>query len=176
MLDMDDLIKRYDELYQKMAVSKDPSKMMIFGEAEKWIFHSIVEKHPELAEAWIHKLEISEWNNYLTEDEAEGIVESLMEKKGDEFVQRYEWDYPTMKRAVESIGGKISEEPYYNCYALWATMNMLYSDHAETINEVVVQPQRPRFYYKLALDKLKDFDRPRFVREYFHLDGKDRLQ
>lgn len=172
---MKELIDKYDELYDSMVASKNPMRMMAFGDAEKWVFHQLAEEHPEIAEKWIAMLESSKWNNYLTEDEAEEIVESLMEKKGGEYVQRYEWDYPTMKRAVESIGGKISEEPYYNSYALWATMNMLYSDHAETINEVVVQPQRPRFYYKLALDKLKDFDRPRFVREYFHLDGKDRL-
>ena len=39
MLDMDDLIKRYEELYEDMATAKDPKKMMIFGDAEKWIFH-----------------------------------------------------------------------------------------------------------------------------------------
>lgn len=166
---MDDLIKRYDELYQKMAMSKDPSKMMIFGEAEKWVFHSIVEKHPKLAEEWLQKLESSKWNNYLTEDEAEEIVESLMEKSGEEYVQRYEWNYPTLKSAVESLGGKMSEEPYYNCWALWATMNMLYSDHKETVDAFIQPPQRVRFYYRLALDKLKDFDKPKFVRAYFDL-------
>jgi hypothetical protein len=167
---MEEIIKKYEELYADMATAKDPKKMMVFGEAEKKIFHSLAEKHPELAEMWLGMLESGRWNNYLSEEEAEEIVESLMEKQGDRYVQRHEWDYPILKSAVLSMGGKVSEEPYYNCWALWATMNMLYSDHAETAREFV-QPSnmRVKFFYKLALDKLKDFDRPRFVREYFHL-------
>lgn len=166
---MNELIKKYDELYDSMATSKNPLRMMAFGDAEKWVFHQLAEEHPELAEEWLNRLEASKWNNYLTEDEAEEIVDSLMEKRGEEYVQRYEWDYPALKNAVESLGGKVSEEPYYNCWALWATMNMLYSDHKETVDAFIQPPQRVRFYYRLALDKLKDFDRPKFVREYFHL-------
>jgi hypothetical protein len=46
---MEDLIRKYDELYDDMATAKDPRKMMAFGEAEKWVFHMMAEKHPELA-------------------------------------------------------------------------------------------------------------------------------
>ena len=35
----ENLSHRYDELYHEMATAKDPKKMMVFGEAEKWIFH-----------------------------------------------------------------------------------------------------------------------------------------
>lgn len=167
---MKDLVERYEELYKDMAEAKDPKKMIVFGEAEKWVFHSIADKHPEIAEKWLQMLEQSKWNNYLSEDEAKKIVESLVEKIGNTYVQKYEWDYPTMKNAVESLGGKVSEEPYYNCWSLWAVMNMLHSDHSETIN-VFVQPNlKVKFYYRLAVDKLKDFDRPHFVRHYFMLD------
>lgn len=166
---MEEIIKKYDELYDEMASSKDPRRMMAFGHAEKWIFGILAEAHPELAEKWVRRLEASRWNNYLTEEEASEIVHSLLEKQGDSYVQRYEWDFPAMKNAIESIGGKISEEPYYNCWALWATMNMIYSDHSDTINSFIQPNIRIKFYYKLAIDKLKDFDRPRFVREYFGL-------
>ena len=54
---MEDLIKQYDELYEDMAQSKDPKKMMVFGEAEKHMFHALAEKHPEIAEMWLTKLE-----------------------------------------------------------------------------------------------------------------------
>lgn len=164
------MIKRYDELYENMVTAKDLKKMIVFGEAEKWMFHSVAKEHPELAKIWLSKLESSVWNNYLTEHEAKHIVESLMEKHGDTYVQKYAWDYPTLKSAVESIGGKMSEEPCYNCWALWATMNMLHSDHDETISAYIQPSVKVKFYYKLAVDKLKDFDRPHFVREYFHLD------
>lgn len=163
---MEDLIKKYDELYHDMATAKDPHKMMAFGEAEKWIFYMLAEKHPEMAEKWLTKLEAAKWNNYLSKEEAEEIVGSLVNKQGE---KRYEWEYETFKQAVESLGGKVYEAPFYNCYALWATANMLVSDHSETVNAYVQPPVRVRFYYQMAVDKLKDVDRPHFVRPYFHL-------
>lgn len=168
---MEDYIKRYRELYDDMATAKDPKKMMVFGEAEQWVFGMVAEKHPELAEKWLSRLEAGKWNNYLTEEEAKHIVNSLVETVGENaHVRRYEWDYPTMKSAVESMGGKVSEEPYYNCWALWATMNMLYSDHSLTVSSFIQGNLKPKFFYRMAVDKLKDPDRTHFVREYFGLD------
>ena len=167
---MEDLIKKYDELYEDMAKAKDPRKMMVFGDAEKWMFHSLAEQHPEIAEKWLERLEVGRWNNYLTEDEAEDIVESLEERQGDMVIHRHEWDYNVLKNAVESMGGNLSEAPFFNCWALWATMNMLYSDHAGTVNMFIQPNMRVKFYYHLALDKLKDVDRPHFIRKYFSLD------
>lgn len=166
---MDDLIKKYDELYDDMATAKDPKKMMIFGSAEKSMFHALAEKHPEIAKMWLTKLEAGKWHNYLSEEEAEEIVESLVEKQGEMEVKRYEWDYDTLRSAVEAMGGKVSDAPYYNCWSMWATMNMLHSDHANTVNMFIQPNLRAKFYYHLAVDKLKDVDRPHFVREYFHL-------
>lgn len=54
---MEELIGRYDELYNDMAMAKDPKKMVVFGDAEKWVFRMLAEKHPELAEKWLAKLE-----------------------------------------------------------------------------------------------------------------------
>ena len=166
MLDMEHLIKRYDELYQKMAMSKDPSKMVIFGEAEKWVFHSIVEKHPELAETWIGKLEASEWYNYLSKQEAEGITGKLINQDG---TRGAHWNYETFKAAVENLGGNISDEPYYNCYALWAVANMRFSDHYMSAKEFVPKEQMPKYFYMMAVETLKDVDHPNFVRSYFHV-------
>lgn len=168
---MSELIKKYDEVYDRMVASKDPMRMMAFGESGKEFFHELAEAHPELAAIWMEKHERTQWDNYLSEEEARHIVESLEEKHGDVVEVRYEWDYDTLKSAVESMGGKVSHYPHYNCYALWATMNMLYSDHVDTVNAFIQPPIRVRFYYKLATDKLKDVDRPHFVREYFHLNG-----
>lgn len=163
---MEEIIRKYDELYHDMATAKDPMKMMAFGSAEKWMFHMLAEKHPDIAEKWLAKLEAAKWKNYLSKEEAEEIVEHLEDKQGR---KTYEWNYEVCKQAVESLGGMMHEEPYYNCYALWAVMNMLVSDHAETVNSFVQPPMRVRFYYHMAVDKLKDVDRPHFVRPYFHL-------
>ena len=163
---MEDLIKRYDELYEDMATAKDPSKMMAFGDAEKWVFHALAEKHPELAEKWLAKLEASKWFNYLSKQEAESIAMRLQNQDGTKGAH---WDYETFEAAIESLGVKKKEEPFYNCYALWAVMNMLYSDHHKSTSEFVPKDQEPRFFYNMAVEKLKDIDRPRFVRPYFAL-------
>lgn len=167
---MKDLIERYDELYADMAMAKDPKKMTIFGNAEKEMFHCLADMHPEIAEKWLTKLEAGKWNNYLSEDEARKIVGLLVERRNGAIIRKYEWEYDVLKNAVESMGGEISLEPYYNCYALWAVMNMLFSDHAETVNMFVQPNLRTKFYYHMAVDKLKDVDRPHFVRDYFHLE------
>lgn len=166
---MEDLVKKYDALFDEMVSSKDPARMMAFGDAEKWVFYQLSQKHPEVAEKWLSRLEASKWYNYLSEEEAEHVVESLMEKHGNVEEQRYEWSYDVFKQAVQSMGGQVTEPPYYNGYALWATMNMLYSDHNETVSAFIQPMSRVKFYYKMAVDKLKDPDRPHFVRFYFHL-------
>ena len=67
--------------------------------------------------------------------------------------------------------------PYYNCYALWVMANMLYSDHAQSVAEdmgyktpaEVLNEKMALSMYKKAVEKLKDVDRPHFVRQYFHV-------
>ena len=163
---MEDLIKQYDELYEDMAQSKDPKKMMVFGEAEKHMFHALAEKHPEIAEMWLTKLEAGKWYNYLSKSEAEQIASRLVNQDG---TKGPHWSYDTFRGAVESLGAKIKDEPYYNCWALWVVANMLYSDHHKSTSEVVPADQEPRFFYIMALEKLKDPDKPKFVRKYFDL-------
>lgn len=163
---MEDLIKQYDELYEEMVSAKDPKKMMIFGEAEKKMFHALAGKHPEIAEMWLTKLEAGKWNNYLSKSEAEHIASKLLNQDG---TRGPHWSYETFRGAVESLGARIKDEPYYNCWALWVVANMLYSDHHKSTMEFVPADQEPRFFYLMALEKLKDPDRPKFVREYFDL-------
>ena len=166
MLDMEDLIKRYDELYEDMATAKDPKKMMIFGDAEKWIFHEIAKAHPELAEKWLSKLEAGKWHNYLSKVEAEDIANKLVNQDGS---RGSHWPYGTFKGAVESLGAKMAEEPYYNCWALWIMANALWSDHHKSLSEFVPKEQEPKVYYSMAVEKLKDVDYPKFIRKYYDL-------
>ena len=161
---MEEMILRYLELYKEMANSGKPEKMMVFGEADKWAFARMVELSPEYAQSWLDKLEAMHWHNYLSEVEAMDIVNKFVNSDG---TQGAHWDYKTFRSAVESLGGNMREEPYYNCYALWATANMLYSDHYHSAKEYVPIDDMPKFFYLQAVEKLKDADRPRFVREYF---------
>lgn len=169
-----EMLTRYRELYDDMRSSKNPAKMITFGNAEMWAFEQVAEKQPRIAEMWLDKLEASQWNNYLSKAEADEIAATIVNQNGSRGVH---WTYDTFRGAVESLGGKMSEEPYYNCYALWITANMVYSDHAQSIAEDMGQrspnevpnEKMALSCYKKAVEKLKDTDRPRFVREYFEV-------
>ena len=161
---MEELVKRYDELYDDMATAKDPRKMHVFGEAEKWVFHEMAKEHPEIAEKWLSKLEAGRWNNYLSKTEAIEITDKLVNQDG---TRGPHWDYETFKNAVESLGGKMTDEPFYNCWALWVTANMRYSDNYKSAAEFVPKDMMPKYFYNVAVENLKDIDRPKFIRDYF---------
>lgn len=161
-----DQLEKYHDLYETMSTSGDVTKMKIFGEAEKWAFKKVAESHPNLAEEWLSRLEAVEWNNYLTESEAGQIVSRLMNQDGS---IGGTWTMEQIESAVSSLGGKVSCPPYYNRFALYVVMNMLASDHLASVTQFVTDSELPRFFYNLAVDKLKDIDRPEFVRPYFSL-------
>lgn len=161
---MADMKRRYEELYNNMASSKDVTKMIIFGNAEKWVFGELMVHNPRLAERWLEKLEASCWDNYLTKAEAEEIVGTLINQDGR---KGGKWTYAQFEAAVNSLNAKMECAPHFNSYALWATADMLYSDHAESLSEFIDEKDMPKAIYKLAIEKLKDVDRPRFIRKYF---------
>lgn len=161
-----ELVHEYDEMYDMMVASRNPSEMKNFGEAEKSMFHHLAKKHPELAEKWITTLKAGKWNNYLSRSEAETIASGLMNQNG---MKGPYWDYPTFVAAVESLNGKMEDMPFYNSYALWLTANMRYSDNAASASEFVPKDQMPKYFYKVAVETLKDPDRPKFIREFYDL-------
>ena len=163
---MRELIEKYDELYEDMASAKDPRKMMAFGDAEKWMFHMLAKEHPEIAEKWLTKLEAGKWHNYLSKTEAEEIAAKLVNQDGS---RGPHWSHETFKAAVESLGAKTEEEPFYNCWALWIMANALWSDHHKSLMEFVPKAQEPKVYYLMAVEKLKDVDYPKFIRKYYDL-------
>lgn len=172
MMSGEEMIFRYNELYHKMVASKDPAKMKIFGEAEKWIFEETVNAHPDLADSWLSCLEAICWDNFLSHNEAENIGKHLISQNG---TRGFHWLYDEFINTVKKLGGETEENPFYNTYALYVTANMIYSDHAESIAQDMgynsvqeVPPEKMALScYKKAVEKLKDKDRPRFVRDYF---------
>jgi hypothetical protein len=161
-----DIKERYEELYENMATSKDVEKMLIFGGADKWAFNEVVVLNPSLAQRWVEKLEAICWKNYVTENEAKYIVSRFKWQDGRNDAK---WSMPIFRQAVEAVGGKMEDKPYYNEWALWATANMIYSDSGKTLSEFISEEHMPKVVYMLAVDKLKDEDRPRFIRRYFGL-------
>ena len=171
---MEDILERYEELYEDMATSGNKDKMTAFGEAEQWAFRKMNEISPKDAQCWLDKLEAMHWKNYLSKHEADEIAAKLINQNGRIGAH---WGYDTFKGAVESLGGKMAEKPFYNCYALWVTANMIYSDHAQSVAEDMGYPNPEAVpnekmalsMYRKAVEQLKDVDRPKFVREYFDL-------
>ena len=163
---MNAMMQRYEELYSMMATSADPAKMQVFGEAEKWAFAKMTDKDPAMAQVWLDMLEAVMWHNYLSRSEANDIVATFVNADGTTGAH---WSYDTVRSAVEGLGAKMCEEPYYNGYALFAVMNMLYSDHSKSVDEFVPKDDQVKFYVAQAVEKLKDADRPNFVRDYFKM-------
>lgn len=147
-----------------MATSKDSSKMMTFGEAERWAFKKMAHAHPDMAQMWLDKIEAGKWHNYMSHTEAEMIASNFVNQNGS---RGPHWNYETFKAAVESLGASMSDEPYYNCYALWVVANMHYSDHAASVAKYVPKEDFPKFFYEMAVESLKDPDKPHFIRDYF---------
>lgn len=163
-MNAEEMKNRFEFLYEHMANSKDQDKMATFGKVAKRMFCKIMASNTTTGQEWIDMLESIMWNNYLSKSEAESIVANFVNQDG---TRGPHWSYDTFKSAVESLGGKMADEPYYNCWALWVTANMRYSDNYQSASEFVPKDMMPKFFYKVALETLKDPDRPKFIRNYF---------
>lgn len=168
----EELIEQYDELYHKMKASRDVNNMMIFGKAEKWVFHELAGAHPELAEKWLSHIMGVVWKNYLSEGEAKNIGKRITNQDGS---KGFHWDYNTFINAVKSLGGLVENKPFYNSYSLWVVANMIFSDHAKSIAEdmghkspsEVPNEKMALSCYKKAVEYLEDVDGGFSVRDYF---------
>ena len=168
----EEMIERYDELYDKMKNSKDPKNMKIFGKAEKYIFRELAGVHPDMAERWLSHIEAVCWNNFLSQEEAMNIGKRITNQDG---MKGFHWNHDVFTNAVKSLGGLVENKPYYNSYALCVVANMIYSDHAKSIAEdmgykTIAEVPNERMAlscYKKAVEYLEDVDEGFKVRDYF---------
>lgn len=170
--------ERYDALYDYMKNSRDVRNMKLFGVASTNIFNKAAEIHPELAMAMLDMLSAMEYHNFVTPVEATEVAahfvnEDTMVTGTPEPTKGPHWSMDVLKSFLAQRGLPLEEKPYYNWPALWLTVNMEYSDLANTFVELLGSKENERLAvasYKVALAKLRDLDRPHFVREYFELD------
>lgn len=166
------MINRYDELYHKMKTSKDVKNMQAFGNAMSWFFVEMTKVHPDMAEKFLSHIESIEWANYLSQDESKNIGMRIVNQDG---TKGFHWTYEVFTKAVESLGGKVEDKPYYNSYALYVTSCTIYSDHAMSIAmdmgydapSKVPNEKMALSVYRKAVEKLKDVDGGFHVRKYF---------
>lgn len=160
--------EQFNELYTLMANSNNVEFMRTFGNVHKEMMNWFINNKPEAAEEWLCKLESIKWHNYLTPKEAERIVAAMKPEAP--------WKRDVWKQTMDSLGIVTEEAPYYNSCALWTTMNMVYSDSAHSIADIIGKPlaeipaeQMVKAVHSLAIDKLKDVDHRFNIRTYFGL-------
>ncbi len=173
-----ELKTRFDELYATMQTSKDVAKMRHFGEAFKKMFNEVAERDARLASTIIEYLSMMEFNNFVTADEAMRVAATFINADtavtgNSEPTKGAHWNMDSVKTFLSQRGIELEDKPHYNWAALWLTMNMIYSDFGNTIADILGSKEGEKIAttcYKMAVARLRDPDRPRFIREYFHLD------
>lgn len=173
-----ELKDRYAHLYAEMAKSKDTSKMRLFGTAFTQMFDKVAASHPDIASATIDFLQAIEYHNYVTVTEATDVAHHFINDDiaitgGAEPSADAHWSMEALKGFLTQKGLPLEDKPYYNWPSLWLTVNMEYSDYADAISEMLGTKDNEKIAvacYKMAVKKLKDKDRPHFIREYFKLD------
>lgn len=115
--------------------------------------------------AELHK-GMQEYGQYLSESEAMHIVEKFRNYDGSRGAK---WQPSVLFGAVESLGGKKSEHGKYNCWSLYAVMNMIHSDYGGVIITLAQGDAYAKVCYMMAVAWLTDPDKHMDVREYFDL-------
>lgn len=173
-----ELKERYAQLYAEMKSSKDVSKMALFGTACTKMFNEVAVSNTNLAHTIIEMLDAIEYLNFVTMAEATEVASHFI--NDDKIIsgsadpsKGAHWSMDALKSFLTQKELPLEEKPYYNWPALWLTVNMIYSDYADTLADLLGSKENEKIAvasYKMAIKKLKDIDRPRFIREYFELD------
>ncbi len=154
----------HEKMYYQLVESGKPEKMQLLGSVFLWLMDRTRQSNPSIYNEAVEKMNAANWCNYLTEKEASCIVAGLEHQDGSKGAK---WSLTQVLNAVEKIGGAVECAPYYNQYALYVAINMIYSDFAKTLAEYIDADKMFEVVYRLAVAKLKDADRPRFIRKYF---------
>ena len=155
-MEMEELVKKFDE------VNKD-------GGMLRKAFCMLADVNPSKASEFLDCYNgVHTYYNYLSESEAKNIVKGFIHYDKS---TGHKWSPDTMFEKVESLKGKIEEKPFYNKWALYATMNMEHSDHGNIINKWADgdSDKYAEICYELAVSQLTDVDRKEFVRSYFNI-------
>lgn len=167
----------FQSLLTTAVEAREPAKMQVLADSYTMLFGEVAEAHPDLAMATLAMLAPIEYHNYLTLEEATAIASKFINADrnvsgASEYSKGPHWSMDVLKSFLTSRNLPVEEKPYYNWPALWVTVNMIYSDYADTLADLLGSKENERIAtasYKMAVRKLKDLDRPSFIREYFKL-------
>ena len=166
------MMNEYEMYSHKIIKSKDQKHMEVLSEVCEWLFKQAAIKIPDVAESALSHLAATDWIQYLSETEAKNIGMRIVNQDGS---KGFHWNHDVFTKAVESLGGKVEDKPFYNSYALCVVGNMVYSDHALSIAmdlgykdpKEVPNEKMALSCYRKAVEKLKDVDGGFHVRKYF---------
>lgn len=163
---MEQLKKKFDELYNFIISSRDTGKMKMLGWVMKAMMYDTIDAHPQHADEYLAILESVKWDNYLTEKEAETIVNAMSPAPM--------WKKQQWEQAMNQMGWDMEHYPCYNKCALFVTMSMIDSDDGDTVAELISKEGSVKqdanyliAIHKLAMNKLKDHDGVFNIRRYF---------
>lgn len=157
-----------------MSSASRVDDMKIFGHAAIQMFERMVNLNPTTAKEWLDMLEPIMWNNFLTYEQAKALAEKIVNQDG---AKGPHWSMDTFMGAVQRLGGKTEDMPYYNKYALWLVANAHYSDFAgstaldmgyKSVSEAPDEKMALSMYRK-AVESLKDIDRCHYIRDYYRM-------
>ena len=155
-MEANELIKRFDEMKAGDSLTRKA-------------FVMLANQSTKLASQFLDCVEgMADFNNYVSEDEAAETVSRLVNADG---TTGPKWQPDTLFSKVSELGGDIERPGKFNRWALYTAMNMMHSDHYPFLQKWGEgNPDTVALMcYELAVDKLTDKDRPRWIREYFHL-------
>ena len=116
--------------------------------------------------AEMHKGMSEYGGQFLMEKESKKIVDGFINYDGSRGAR---WQPSTLFGAVEGLGGRKDEKGKYNCWALYAVMNMMSFDYGGVISTIAQGDGYAKVCYMMAVAFLTDRDRRHGVRDYFGL-------
>ena len=170
IISKEELMDKYDRLYEKMAASGDVANMKLFGSVMRKAIEKLAMYRPEEAEDLVDELCAMNWKNFLTRKEAAAIVAKMDPQP--------RWSYEQIASTLAKLELPMEEAPYYNSQAMYVGISMKYSDNAHTIAERLLlksiaevgEVDMLKMCYYLAKDSLKDKDGVFNIRKYFGLN------
>lgn len=169
-MDKNELLEKFTSLHSAAKSSGNAEDIEVSLSVFKKAFVMLSDTNPRIAKELLECYEGSlNYYNFLTETEAEDVVEKFVNQDGSKGPK---WRDPEeLLRKVTDMGGKIDSEPHYNKWALYVAMNKASSDNHSTIVKWVGDDKMKYIEacYDIAINYLKDRDKSCWIRPYYNL-------
>lgn len=172
-MNKDEILNRFNSLLDEVVEDNDKESLDVSYAMFKKAICMLASLDSKQAGEFIDCYEGTlKYYNYLTESEAEKIVNSFINQDGS---RGPKWDDPDeLFIMIGDIKGDVEAEPHYNKWALYVTINKFASDQHSVIIKWVGNDTAKYLEacYELAVTQLEDKDKLNWVRWYFSVEDK----